>query len=302
MVEKKIKVLYIAGAGRSGTTLLDQYLGSCHGFNSVGEIKYLIPAGFGRDQRCSCKDKLKSCVVWGGVYKDVCENIPVEHFNSLFFEVLSRKKIFQQIFPFLRGRRYKLALSRLSEMIYLQYKFVSDTVEEGVTIVDSSKDPGYLKVLTEVPGLEVYVLHCIRDPRGVVYSRSKKKKKTSLDHDEYMPLQSTASSLAKWCGVNILTSLVVALSGVRSDKLNYETYVNDLKSVDNAVAGLGLGQPVVEKKDIHTCLGNPSKTNSFDVRIVRGEDDRWRKGMPKFRSALIYFLLIPLFFIYKIPR
>jgi len=52
-----IKVIYIAGWGRSGSTLIDGILGHTPGLVSVGEIKFIWERGFIENRRCSCGER-----------------------------------------------------------------------------------------------------------------------------------------------------------------------------------------------------------------------------------------------------
>lgn len=41
MVGAKIRVLYIVGSGRSGSTIIGNILGRIEGFSHVGELRYI---------------------------------------------------------------------------------------------------------------------------------------------------------------------------------------------------------------------------------------------------------------------
>ncbi|WP_420910932.1 sulfotransferase [Thermus thermophilus] len=41
MSQEKVKVVFIGGYGRSGSTLLDRMLGQVEGFVSVGELRHI---------------------------------------------------------------------------------------------------------------------------------------------------------------------------------------------------------------------------------------------------------------------
>ncbi|WP_284450354.1 sulfotransferase [Spongiibacter tropicus] len=301
MVEKKIKVLYIAGAGRSGTTLLDQYLGSSEGYFSVGEIKYLIPAGYGRDQRCSCGEKLKLCSVWGGLAEKLDGRVDFNKFATLFNRVMKRRQLIWQAFPIARGREYQNYLNDYKEMLSEIYLTLSEMIGDESIIVDSSKDPGYLSILAEIPNIEIYVLHCIRDPRGVAYSRKVAKLKTSLDYEEYMPTQSLIKALTLWVGVNVASSLVCSIKKIKNAKVNYERYASSERYIQESISSLGLPEPrLVENKVIHTCLGNPSKSAAFDADSLRGVDKRWASEASKLKMFLVKTILFPFYIFYGI--
>ena len=61
-----MKVLYIGGAGRTGSTLLERLLGQTDGVFAGGEMTFLWYALVG-DGLCSCRQRLAECPVWSKV-------------------------------------------------------------------------------------------------------------------------------------------------------------------------------------------------------------------------------------------
>ena len=59
-----IKVLFIGGAGRSGSTLLDRLLGQTPGLVSVGEVTNIWKVGFTDDFPCGCGELFSGCPFW----------------------------------------------------------------------------------------------------------------------------------------------------------------------------------------------------------------------------------------------
>lgn len=63
MQNNNIKIIYIAGYGRSGSTLLDIILGVNSSIFSMGEVASIF-SEIQNDHFCSCGDKIKECQVW----------------------------------------------------------------------------------------------------------------------------------------------------------------------------------------------------------------------------------------------
>src|SRR5207302_427627 len=59
-----VTVLFIGGAGRSGSTLLDRLLGRRPGFVSAGEVVHLWRRGLSEDQLCGCGERFSDCPFW----------------------------------------------------------------------------------------------------------------------------------------------------------------------------------------------------------------------------------------------
>jgi hypothetical protein len=64
MLSDRVKVLYIAGSGRSGSTILDNTLGQIDGFFSVGELRYIWERGLIEDRLCGCGERVHQCPFW----------------------------------------------------------------------------------------------------------------------------------------------------------------------------------------------------------------------------------------------
>ena len=60
---ERLRVIYISGWGRSGTTIVDRLLGQLPGFFSVGELRSLWDSD-PSTQLCSCGHTIAECPVW----------------------------------------------------------------------------------------------------------------------------------------------------------------------------------------------------------------------------------------------
>ena len=67
MTGERVKVLYIAGSGRSGSTILDRILGQLDGFFSVGELCNLWDRGLLAHRKCGCGVPVDQCPTWTGI-------------------------------------------------------------------------------------------------------------------------------------------------------------------------------------------------------------------------------------------
>jgi len=65
--DREFKVLFIAGEGRSGSTIIGDILGQIEGFFSVGELFYVWDRGLIQNWRCSCGLSFEECPVWSEV-------------------------------------------------------------------------------------------------------------------------------------------------------------------------------------------------------------------------------------------
>ena len=64
MSTPKTKVLYLAGWGRSGSTILSNIIGEVEGFFSAGEVYNLWQRGLLENKLCGCERSFSECVFW----------------------------------------------------------------------------------------------------------------------------------------------------------------------------------------------------------------------------------------------
>ena len=176
MSTKPHKLIYIAGGGRMGSTLLGNILGQIDGIFYGGEMHTLHRLALEGEVTCSCGTPVKQCEVWHeslvrafGSLEAAREELRVPgrfYFRPSRLPAMMigplRQRFLRQIGP------YRATLTKL-------YRAVYETTGSHV-IVDSSHRALYGAVLETMPDIELYTLHLIRDPRGyelVAEARSK---------------------------------------------------------------------------------------------------------------------------------
>jgi len=172
--ENTLQILYIAGAGRSGSTLLGDILGQMPGMLHVGELRGVfdyttIPDGA---MPCSCGRSYKECSFWNPIFEaafgrdwpmvfndfKVERNLP--RTITLPFRALSRA-IGQDLLSPDQRRTFTAIVSLLGIMADKH----PDTI-----IIDSSKSGAFGWILAQQPGISLISVHLIRDPRATVFS------------------------------------------------------------------------------------------------------------------------------------
>jgi hypothetical protein len=142
-----LRVVYIAGMGHSGSTLLDLLLSGHSRIASVGEAKMLAREGLS----CTCRRRLEECPFWSAVSRRV--------------EALARRPLRELA---MQGPEPDFGRDNVAF-----FRAVSEAAGTS-WIVDSSKSSRRLQGLLRTPGLEILILHLVRDPRGVVFSNLRK--------------------------------------------------------------------------------------------------------------------------------
>src|SRR5260370_4394103 len=165
MANDTIKILYIAGSGRSGPKVMARLLGEMEGFVNVGEAaRYLFDSRMNaRGVPCGCGNPLPDCSFW----KDTVAAIPPEVAASGADLVRMRR------FPSLLMRGKDAAVPSeyapiMAAVGDVYRKVVRDTGCE--IIVDCSKNPSNALLVSLVPNVELHVLHALRHPQNMASS------------------------------------------------------------------------------------------------------------------------------------
>ncbi len=309
MSNDRIKVLYVAGLGRSGTTLLGNILGQVDGFVSVGEIRLVWDHGLIMNKICGCGACFEECVMWRPVFSEAfggMSRVDPRKMIHLREGWARTKHIPLMLAP--PGRR--LIEQRLAE--YLDnlgklYRAIQIITGSRV-IVDTSKFPSYGFVLGMAPSVDLRVVHLVRDPRAVAYSWMRKKLQPDPETPEYTPLESPTGTSLRWTARNLGTEALWRRSKERYLMLCYEDFVAEprrtiqrvLEVADEESAPLPhVGQHEVELGANHNIWGNP---NRFQTGLVRLQpDDEWASRMRPEDRRVITALTFPLLAHYGYP-
>jgi hypothetical protein len=295
-----IKVLFIGGYGRSGSTVLDRVLGSIDGVHSVGELRHVFREGYRENRLCGCGQPFADCPFWAEVTaRAFGSSFDAERMLDLQRRVDRWWRLPRLVGDQRAGRRgselraYRVALGDL-------YSAIAEVSGSSV-LVDSSKDVSHGYVIRGIGApVKPYVLHLVRDSRAVAHSWQRRKFNpgSGADMDRYGLVRTSA----EWSAINLLTGAHAAL-GPRSRYMlgRYGGFTADPAGfVDEVLEFIGERQrpsPVGADKSVelaggHTVAGNP---NRFDRgRLQVRADEAWRTRMPRRSRALVTALTFPL--------
>lgn len=296
------KVIYVAGTGRSGSTLLGNAVGSFPGALSVGEVKLGFRRGLAEDGFCGCREPVRECPVW----------VPALH--ATFGAVPSRSEardLDRRLHAVVRTRRTPWWLTGrdsaevrdLADVLGRLLTHVA--VASGASvIVDSSKLPAYGALLARSPRLDVHTLHLVRDPRAVAWSWQRAAASQQVSgFEETMERFSPVKSSLMWVESSSSVAALAHRAGRPALAVRYEDLVADPAPVLRSVArhaGLTLPPDLVEDgaagselhlQPSHAVAGNPNRVRSGPVRLRR--DDEWLSQMPPGHRRLVSTLTSP---------
>src|SRR5215208_770093 len=283
----KIKVLYIAGFGRSGSTLLGNVLGQVDDFVSVGEIRNIWLHGLIQNKVCGCGAPFKECEMWQPVLNEAFGDrgrVDPEKMIKLR-ESWSRTKHIPLMLTPLTRRLIRRRLAEYLDNLERLYRAVQTTTGSRV-IVDTSKFPSYGFTVGMVPTVDLRVVHLVRDPRAVAYSWSCKRRQPDPENPEYILRHSRVASASRWMARNLATEAFWRRSKERYLMLRYEDFVaNPQRTIRQVLELVGEGTaslPHVAKHEVklgvnHNIWGNPSR---FQTGMVEMQLDReWASGI-----------------------
>lgn len=297
------KVLYIAGWGRSGTTILDNLLGQVEGIVSTGELRLVWQFGLIENRPCGCGTPLRECDFWQEVFRvgfggfDAARpDAVIESQRQLRARYARRILRASRHGDILRTYPYAQAASQLYQAIA--------TVSGARVIVDSSKHPTGAILAAGLADREVYVLHMVRDPRAVAHSWQRRKVSPGKTREGGLLTRvGPAKSAVVWSTHNAVTSRYArrAVGDSRYLLVQYERFAADPSAVLTEVVDFLDEQPThtptfdghrVKLGVSHTAFGNPNRlaTGSIDIHL----DDEWRRAMPKSRRRLVTALSYPM--------
>lgn len=278
-------MLYIAGWGRSGTTLLDNLLGQHEGYCSVGELALLWrPAGVSSGL-CGCGTLIRTCPFWSTVFDQAfgADDIPDP---ATIFQLEHRYlRTWNMPAIWLAGqaRRPTSPVSAYASILTRLYQAIS-SVAGAAVVVDSSKQPSLAYLASTLPEIELSIVHVVRDPRAVAYSWSRPKPHPGRPSG-WMDTYSPRYSSNRWTAWNVAIELLRPAVSGRYHLLRYEDMVLNLPSSLASITSFAgeprpapfLGAHGAVLRPTHSAGGNPVRF--LTGRITVQPDEAWRKAI-----------------------
>ena len=309
MSDRQVKVLYVVGLGRSGSTILSNSLGQIGDFFSGGELNFIWKHNVLENRLCGCGRPFRECPVWTRVMDEAFGGMDaVDPREMMRLQALGTRT---RHIPLMLSEKYRRSLAERLEKFLANYGRLYEAVASVTgsrVIVDSSKEPAHGFAMSMVPGVDFYVLHLVRDPRAAAYSWLKKKPQPDSESKEFMVRFSPTKSSAMWDSWNASAEALWRSTPQRYLRLCYEDFVahphQSLVDILNLVGEEDAEVPLVGEREVklgvsHTVSGNP---NRFDTGAVELRPDReWISKMNPRDRVLVTALTLPLLRRYGYP-
>jgi hypothetical protein len=294
-----VRVLFIGGLGRSGTTLLERVLGELPGVTPLGEIIHMWRRDVQDDERCACGQPFSACPFWTEVGQrayggwgnlDTARVLALQQAvdRTRFIPKLAARKLDPQV------------AADVAEYVghYERVYTAAAEVAGAQVVIDSSKNASLAYCLRWSTGIDLKVLHVVRDARGVAYSWTKQVARPETDGHDEMTRYSPSRSAVLWNAHNTAFALL-GRRGVDVRRLRYEELIADPVAT---TAGLAqwLGVPAeldflapgqVTLGSCHSAAGNPMRFTTGVLQLRR--DDAWRTKLPGGQRRLVGAMTAP---------
>lgn len=306
--DDKLNVLFIAGMGRSGSTLLDRILGHVEGFYSMGELCAIWHAGMIENRLCGCSVPFSDCPFWSHVLDgmfapsfDPSETLalrrsvdrswrlpqhllslspPSNQWKSTPGHIISTQDQVFSLRRYIYGGKVTSLIERVSQ-------------ESGAgVLIDSSKQPGHGFSLLAYGRVNLHVIHLVRDARAVAHSWTRVVPRPDAWGDE-MERRAPLRTALVW-GIRNLATEALGHRAASYQRIRYEDFVAGpkrivqqiLEKLDYRATGLDfLTDQDVDLQPQHLISGNPSKfaVGKVPIRL----DNEWEIAMPTRSKELV---------------
>jgi sulfotransferase family protein len=279
-----MKVLYVLGRGRSGSTIFGNVLGELDGFFCGGEIRFLWDPVVVRSSVCGCGNIIFECPVWSEVLADV-RDVDVNQVAGWQHDIVKEHNTLR-LLRHRAGRPWR-ALEGYASVMRRLYESLARTTGASV-IVDTSKRPSYAAFLGTLGDFDPYYVHLVREPRASAYSWHNRKY-ASARGDGEVHRRSALDSTIRWDLLNLGSEAVLRRAGAeRSLRLRYEDFVAAPRATIER-AGKLVGQkpgrsPFLDERTValrvnHSIAGNPSRFSTGVLELKDSSD--WREGQSR---------------------
>lgn len=284
-MEPELKILYVLGRGRSGSTFVENALAERSGLALLGESR-LWPRVYHDDHNCSCGAPKTKCPFWAPAIDTLVDQPTAK---EAFQRTIRRSFLWTSILPaFLVKRIYAKEIAAI-EAFYLHLAETHGLKQ----VIDSSKNPAFGRLLALAPRLNVTLLHVVRHPLGVAYSW-KRQRSSGSKHKLHRQIKSVYRSTIEWTFSNLLSELAKLQVQGPHYTIAYEK-LGTTDALDHIELQTSENGPI----ERHAMSGNPSAASrETGFRL----DEAWRDGLTGFEKAACRVLSFPLDLLYRGKR
>jgi hypothetical protein len=289
-----LRILYIAGLARSGSTVLGYVLGELPDAIFVGELA-LFWRRFVERELCSCGKPLPDCHFWSAVVSKAFGQMTREHakgLKELEWRVARQQRLLG-LAPVRWSTRWSKKIHIMLEERDRLYRAISE-IANAECIIDSGKEVTFGTMMARLSNTNFSTIHLIRDPRGVAFSWQKQVRSDS--EPGYMPRSTAIRTAARWMSGNIFVQLSLRRLSTTYYRVRYEdlvAYPSDIaheisRATSDPVASNGCADHGLKHANEHHLVGsNPGVRRHLGVDLRLTLDDEWQTRLPRGQRWLV---------------
>lgn len=296
-----VRVLFIAGQGRSGSTLLERILAQADSFVGVGELHHLW-TWLEMEGMCSCGLSTRDCKFWGQVVEETLGGFDDRLIKTMATRTRSMFSVKSMPLTLYKQRPGSACwpnseYMKITERLYTSVKRLSGKS----FIIDSTKHPIAALLVNCLSKTRLHLLHLVRDSRAVSYSWIRRKPTPERNvKDGRMETYSPPYSAAAWVYRNLLTDwaamqtqsyLRVRYGDLAQQPERMVARVLSWLGMEGSAHGLIEGGTAL-LPTCHTIAGNPLRFETGPVEIR--EDLEWKSSMGSLDKFLVTLITGPL--------
>jgi hypothetical protein len=291
-----MKVLYVLGRGRSGSTIFGNVLGELDGFFCGGEIRFLWDPVVVRNSVCGCGSIIFECPVWSEVLARVSD-VDLDEVVSWQHAIVKEHNTVR-LLRHRAGRPWQ-ALQSYAGVMRRLYDALAEATGARV-VVDTSKRPSYAAFLGTLDTFDPYYVHLVREPHASAYSW-RARKYASARGDGEVRRRTALDATLRWDLLNLGSEAILRRAGAeRSRRIRYEDFIAAPRATVEATREL-LGErsarlPFIDERTValgvnHSIAGNPSR---FATGTMVLEDrSEWRAAQSRAERWITTLVALP---------
>ncbi len=261
----------------------------------VGELRYLWERGVAENHLCECGSPFDHCEFWTEVIATAYGSDLQRSSDELrrLSPTVDRIRRIPQALTKV-GREYREHVRRYGELVLPLYDAIA-SVTGAELVIDSSKDPSYLYLLSVLDGIDLEPLHIVRDPRAVAYSWTRTRRRPEIHwKEQYMRTIRPRRAARIWLEYNTVIEVFMARRR-SSARLRYEDFTADPDATIRAICAAAdiavtTGRP--SRGTGHSLSGNPMRFERGP--LVVSADTEWEIGLSTRAQRVVIGLTLPL--------
>lgn len=261
---KEYRIVFVLGYDRSGTTLVGKLLNNYKHVLYVGEIdRGLLHYNKIKSGICGCGSPIKECSLWSKIF---IEGFITSPDNS--------KTVYDEIVK-IQGCQF---------------------------LIDSSKMIGHVKSIQE-DSQNYKIIHLVRNPKGVIYSRLKSRKHRLRKKNHPSPIFASMTTLMvmydalEWSFRNLQIEKMKNKNQENFLSIYYESLNYDFEHKIIPFLKIEFSKEVEGAKSNHIIYGNRNKFEEVNLPI--NVDSSYSTGLTFFQKNLVDLLTFPIRKIFK---